>query len=134
MRSKFDMNKHVFPELHVYENEGSCGHFTAKSQKFRCLETHSNPPERSETGKDQLCVVFPPDTAAETFHFPETATSLVKTLTLLQSVCPGTNTDETTTRRMWRVLRQVVNPERSVGRVVIPISRYSVKTNFGVVE
>ena len=55
------------------------------------------------------------DTATETVQIPETDTSPVKTMAVLQSAFLGTNTDETTTRSMEGLPQEVVNPEGFVG-------------------
>ena len=52
---------------------------------------------------------------AETVQIPETDTSPVKTKMVLQSVHPGTNTNETTSPSMERVPEEVVNLEGSIG-------------------
>ena len=50
--------------------------------------------ERSQTGEDRQLVFSPPGTFTETVQIPETDTSPVKTIMVLQSARPGTDTDE----------------------------------------
>ena len=109
------INKYLFPEVDVYENEPTCWYFTANFRKLRCLEKKSKVQDRSQTGEDQHFVISAPDTTDEKVQFPETATSPVKTMTNLQNARPGNNTDEASTARMEGVPHAVVNPERSFG-------------------
>ena len=82
---------------------------------FRSLEKKSNVPEKSQTGEDQRLVMSPPIIFAETAQFHETNKSPVKTMTVLQSVRPGTNNNGTNSQSMEKVPQEIDNPERSVG-------------------
>ena len=110
-RFKFNMNKYMFSELDVYENEGNCWYFTTNFHKFSLLRKEINLKERSQTGGDQQLAVSP----TVTIQTPEIDTSPVNTMTVFQSARPGTNTNETTTQSMERVPQEVVNPRGSVG-------------------
>ena len=70
--------------------------------------------ERNHTGEGQQLVISPRDTASEMVHFPETDTLPIKTMTMLQSVRPGVNVDETTTQSMEGVTQETPNPAGSV--------------------
>ena len=82
---------------------------------FHCLEKNSNAQERSQTGDNQQLLISPSGTSVETVRNSETDASPVKTIMVLQSAPPGTNTNETNPQSMERVLREVVNLEGSVG-------------------
>ena len=71
--------------------------------------------EKSQTGKDQQLENPSPGTSAETGQIPESDTSPVKTMTVLQSARPRTNTDEPTSQSVERVPPEVVQPEGSFG-------------------
>ena len=59
--------------------------------------------------------ISPPDKIAETVPIPETVTSPVKTMTVLQSARPGADVDETTTESMEGATKELVNPVGSFG-------------------
>ena len=52
---------------------------------------------------------YPPDTAAVTVKFPQTDTSPVKTMTILQNACTKANVDATTTQSREGVTQEIVN-------------------------
>ena len=71
--------------------------------------------EESQTGEYQHLVNFPPSTSAETIQIPETNTSSVKTMTVLQSARTGTNGKETNSQNIKTVPQEVLNTEGSDG-------------------
>ena len=71
--------------------------------------------EKIQTAEDQQLEFFPPSRSAETIQNTETDTSPVKSLTVLQNACPGTNNNGNSSQKMERVPPEVINPEGSVG-------------------
>ena len=61
---------------------------------FRCSEKESKMQGWSQTDEESAFGSFSPDTVAETIEIPETDTSPLKTITLLQSVQLGIDVSE----------------------------------------
>ena len=91
------------------------GNLPQTFKSSHCLKKNSNVQERSQTGDNQQLLIFPSGTSVETVRNSETDASHVKTITVLQSAPPGTNTNETNPQSMERVLREVVNLKGFVG-------------------
>ena len=65
---------------------------------FRCLEKKYDVQERIQAVADQLSVIAPPNRVVETVEIPETDTSPVKVMAVLQSTGHGVHNGEDLTQ------------------------------------